>query len=407
MGGAGPGAGWARPGRRFPGGTPESQDVSPGRAAIPSESPPRCHSALAALAVGPIPDFAPLAGVVAHVLARDLSQDMVNRLYDRLGSRFHLASHGHSGPRGFTDSTLAWMRDYQPVFVKGSEGQARAMKFLSENPFRQNWVGDTWVPAPGPTVRHRLFRNPGESTGGRWLETMFAPLNHQGGNQVATGRHVFVGERLLQDNAQPGTREMAAAGYRPRAAQEVVAELATALDVRPDGVVVLPWMPGEKTGHVDMYLMALGPDRVMIPEIRPEALEAVGHGHEKELGRQVQSFLQDRAEQLRGLGYKVARLPMLAPVNLVAAPSGGWHGVFYSPANGILANVPEGRQVHLPSFQAAGFPDSYRDLEKSYREEWAAFFQEAGWTPEFADATRLGQAHGLFRCLTEPIPILD
>lgn len=98
---------------------------------------------------------------------------------------------------------------------------------------------------------------------------------------------------------------------------------------------------------------------------------------------------------------------MLAPVNLAPAQSGGWHGVFYSPANGILTNVPEGRRVHLPAFAAPGFPHAYRQLEEGYRAEWATCFREAGWEPDFADATELGNAHGLFRCLTEPIPVLE
>ncbi len=381
---------------------------APAPAAAPESAP--SAAALAALAVGPIPDFAPLSGIVTHVLAGEVSRGMVERLRERLGSRLEARSIGFQGPRsgyGSAGGNMVWIRDYSPAYVRQADGTTKVLSFTSPVKERNNYTGATYIPVRGPSPEHQMYREPGVTTGGgQWLLTRTVPLDHELGNQIATGRHVFVSQRLVEDNSKPGTREMQRLGFRARTAQETTHELACAYGIGEEQLVVLPRMPGEATGHVDLYLMALSPERMMIPEVRQEALDVLSSDQEKQLGGQVRTFLDERARQIRDMGYQVDRLPMMAPVNVTTLSSGDLHGDFYSPANSILENLPQGRAVLVPTLDAPGFPEAFQQTNQRYIEEWRAYFQAAGWEPQMVDATELGKGHGLFRCISHPVPAL-
>jgi hypothetical protein len=237
------------------------------------------------------------------------------------------------------------------------------------------------------------------------MATRQVPLIHEHGNLVSTGDWVVVTDKLADDNAEPYQQHghLASAGYRPRAREDVHRMLAEALRMDPGRVVSLPRMPGERTGHVDTYVLALGPNEVMIPEVRTHQLDGLGYGHERELGYQVRDFLNAQAVRLQALGLIVHRLPMLAPVNLVHE-GGGWKANFYTPANSLVIRAAGKRVVFVPTFRADGYPDHYRATNAEYQGEWASFFRERGYEPVAVDATRLGQANGLLRCLTAVTP---
>ncbi len=334
-----------------------------------------------------MPDYAPVAALVVHRLASDLAPAFVSAAMDQLGfGRVEQASVGYQGPReGFSrDPNLVWMQDYRPIFVQLPDGSRKAVKFQSPNPTRSQYDGSTSVPVQGPPGQ-KFFRFPGQERG-QWLTTESVPLLHEPGNQVSAGRHIIVTDKLLRDNAS-------------RSPSEVVEVFARALERAPEDIVVLPTMPGERTGHADLFVMAVGPSRVMVPRIESQALAQLDYGHEKWLGGQVQDFLDRQAAALEARGLEVDRLPMLAPVYLTDGPN-GWQGAFYSPTNGQIL----GGSVLLPTFSAEGFPESYRQLNTSYQERWKSYFQELGFQPQLIDGTRVGRSYGLFRCLSFPVP---
>ncbi|GMU57144.1 MAG: hypothetical protein AMXMBFR33_62900 [Candidatus Xenobia bacterium] len=355
----------------------------PSLATTPAADPPDQVT----LGPGPVPDYAPVAALVVHRLASDLAPAFVSAAMEQLGfGRVEQASVGYQGPReGFSrDPNLVWMQDYRPIFVQLPDGSRKLVKFQSPNPTRSQYDGSTSVPVQGPPGQ-KFFRFPGQERG-QWLTTESVPLLHEPGNQVNAGRQVIVTDKLLRDNAS-------------RPPSEVVELFARALERAPDEIVVLPTMPGERTGHADLFVMAVGPSRVMVPCIEPRALEQLDYGHEKWLGGQVQAFLDRQAATLEERGLKVDRLPMLAPVYLTDSPN-GWQGAFYSPTNGQILD----RTVLLPTFAAEGFPESYRQLNTSYQESWKSYFQELGFQPQLLDGTRVGRSYGLFRCLSFPVP---
>jgi hypothetical protein len=129
-------------------------------------------------------------------------------------------------------------------------------------------------------------------------------------------------------------------------------------------------------------------------------------GHEIDMGKTVQAFLDEQAKKLEDQGFKVRRLSMMAPTFLTPAADSptGWWGHFDSPANSLLANVDKTHAAFLPTVKLDGFPTEYKALADQYHAEWADFFQGRGYQSHLVDATDLQQANGLFRCVTFPIP---
>lgn len=381
-----------------------SQPASLPRPAVqPASLPP---GDTVTLSTGPIPDYAPLSGVVVHAALRDLCQPLVNTLRDTLGDHLQSEGIGYNGGRGgYTDLNLVWMRDYKPTYVHQADGTTKVVTFASEVPQRSFFTDATYIPVQPPAPDMMFYRIPGQSMGGQWLKTEKVPLLHEDGNLVPAGDHVFVTDKLFADNATPHP-ELRAAGYQPRSEAEVRDMFCKALDIEPSKLVVMPRMPGEKTGHQDLYLMALGPNEVMLPQIPDEALNILDMGHEVQMGRTVQHFLDDQAARLQGMGFQVDRLPMMAPTFLTQddrSPT-GWFGHFDSPANALLLNYGDKHQVELPTVKLDGFPDGYKAMSARYQQQWADFFKTRGYQPALIDGTDLSQGYGLFRCVTDPVP---
>ncbi len=353
---------------------------------------------------GPVADYAPLQGVRSHALLRDLAPEFSAALVG-LGSGHQTDTTGFDGSGYSRGTSLVWSRDYRPIHVRNPTGDLEVVAYLSRHEQRSGFTGSSYVPV-APPAPDSLFYRALEGTGGRWLPTRTLPIVLEHGNLVFTGRRAITTDRTLRQNAMAHPeRHLRREGYAPRSDEETVAILAEGLYIAPEDVVVLPPMPGEKTEHIDLYVMALDAGRVLLPELRDDLLSMLTFGHEIELAGRVQRFLDEQAATLEREGLQVVRLPMVAPVYLVEADTpGGWFGSFYSPTNALIVDVRGERIAYLPTFDPEGFPEAYRALNESYQEEWARFFEGEGYMPMLVDSTDLGRAYGLFRCVTAIVP---
>jgi hypothetical protein len=369
---------------------------------------PMIVAATPAQPVGAVADYAAQSSIVAHTLARELCPGFVSVALGDMGSKFEQMNSGYNGPNSGYDNSMVWVRDYHPTYVRQPDGNLKVVKYLSENPTRSQFDHSDYVPVNPPKPGQEFYRTPGASTVGRWLDTETMPIKHEDGNLVSTGEYAFMTDRVFSQNAEPGTPALYAAGYKPRQPGEVLDILSKGIDMPTDKMVVLPKMPGEATGHVDMFVMALGPKKVLLPQIEDQALQTITYPQEIGVGKQVQSFLDEQAAKLKEQGFDVERLPMMPPnyLSADATNSAGWRGHFYSPTNSLLVNIDGSgkKEAILPTFDAEGYPDNYKQLNQSYQKRWQTFFQGEGYEPQLVDATKLGQANGLFRCLTHPVP---
>lgn len=377
--------------------------TNPGKADDPS-SDPRSDDF-----TGVVPDFAPSRGVVIHRLLVDLAPDFRRSLLEALGhDRVVELTTGFGGPSaGWSRATsLVWTRDFMPHTIEVG-GVTQVLAYLSPDPARSGFTNEAYVPVAPPGEDMKFYRD--ASGAGEWRKTETMPLLSEGGNVVATGRWLIVTDRLVRDNEAPQspvTAAMRAAGFKARTLDQTLDLFSRYTRTARDRIVVLPPMPGEKTDHADLVVMALGPNEVMVPELGDDILEVITYGHEIELAWRVRAYLDEVAGLLEGRGLQVSRLPMLAPVYLLedGREVTGWNAVVYSPANALQVHFAgEAPRVWLPTFSAPGFPERYVALAHAYEDLWTDFFEGRGFVVHAVDATALGHAYGLFHCVTAPL----
>jgi len=344
-----------------------------------------------ALRVGPVPDYAPVRAVYSHAQLARLAPEAADALGVLLPHLHRVEDYDpgeqEPGEAFLEDTTLVWMRDYHPAYVRAPTGDLEAVHFLSHNPNRARFTP------------RRLAADAARG----------APLVHENGNLLVAGRWVFVGARLLDDNRDEAPApHLRAAGYAPRGRAEALALFARALHVEEERVVVLPSMPHEATGHVDLYLMALNDEQVVVPKIALPLEALLADAAELRVARDVRDFLDARAQQLSALGLNVIRLPQLPPLRLQAldAPDGRRDVVLYSPTNGLLVSAGGERLALLPRFDPAGLRPELAGLSGAYESYWREALRALGWRPHMVNATHLGRYLGLLRCVTATAPDL-
>ncbi len=381
--------------------------VSPSVAVVAVASGAPAPAATTALAVasaprpGPIPDYEPVAHIYTHMRVDMLSEALPELLTELVGDVHTVEDYDPPPPPDevdeTTDRSLVWLRDYQPIYVRRANGRLKLLRYLSENPNRAVYM-------PLDAERAAIELHTGQAPD---IETL--PLLHENGNLVAMGRFIFVTERLLEQNAEPHEEpHLLQAGYEPRDPDAVLALLAEAFERPVADIVVLPRLPGELTGHVDLFLMALDEKTVVVPQIRAEALALGGTvAGEAEMAVAVQRFLDEVADRLDQLELDVVRLPMVAPLYLPAEyedAGDDWDYVYYSPANSLLVRTGLDARVLVPEVDLGDQSLALSFVERAYEGEWSAVLAAHGWTAVPVEATRLGRYLGLLRCVsaTEP-----
>lgn len=336
------------------------------------------------------PDYAPFSKVIAHEQVCLVVPELIQTLKQICQHSFVLETFDPgvtvNGEFEEEDSVLRWMRDYQPIFVR-NHGHLEGWNALSHEPNRVQYA-------------KMLCEQVG-------AEQKNLPIFLESGNLQVAGRKIFISTRVLEDNARDVHREdLLKGGYRPRTRDEIIALLAASFGLSEEDVVILNRMPGELTGHVDLYLLPLSDNLILVPQIHQDALKLLFTRAELRLGIAVMRFLEKQAQLIEALGYQVMRLPMFPPLILPEVEmEEGIDAVFYSPANSILLrNQETDAHILVPTFDPFEFGPEVEDLVHGYEECWAKSFQEIGLKAHILDATDLGRYLGLFRCVTAVVP---
>ncbi len=343
---------------------------------------------------GPMPDFAPIGAVHSHQRGRELAATLFKEL-DRLLGPGHLVETwdpclgkgAHCLGSG-ADAGLVWIRDYAPVVVKRRDGSLKLLRAASPSPERMAYTD--------------VLRQRRPSLGALPLQTL--RLIHEHGNLVTSGRHVFVSDRLVDENTHydldlPFLSE---AGWRRRSQAAVLRIFARAYEVPPEAIRIIQPMPGEPTAHVDLVLLFLDEQTAIVPSVSEDTWSPSPNPADHIRGMETAEYLDQRAAEIRALGYTVDRLPMLAPIDIGGGPFA--ERLVFTPANALLLNLPRGRFVLLPTLQKGPLPDELRELASAYEANWATYFSKHGWKPIRVDATGLALGEGLLRCATAVEP---
>ena len=336
---------------------------------------------------GPMPDYAPLWGVATHAVLADMAPAIPATLSALLGPRHRVERFsGLGGADGHHDDAraLVWLRDYQPTWLRDRGAQLIACRTLAVDRHRDAYLG--------PDIADRI-------------PSTWASIIHEGGNLVRAGRRLLITDQLVEDNCRdwPHAPHLARGGYRPRSEWEVIRRMARAFGVQPFDIVVLPRLPFEATGHVDTWLLPLGPHDIAVPSIPAEALMLTQDASTRGVGASASVFLDTQADRLARLGYRVWRLPMLAP-ELVLDAAGEPTAIYLSPANALLLAGSWGRLALLPRFNGLPLGRRGHRLARAFERAWAETLQQRGWTSVFVECAGLFDYLGLLRCATCPLP---
>lgn len=362
-----------------------------GRARAPKPAPTTAAASGAVAGTGPIADFAPMEAILTHESVAEMAPELPGKLTEVLGARHvttshHWATADSEEDEDPTDESVVWMRDYQPIFVREPSGEMVALRYLSQNPNRAAWS------LPWPKVRQRPL-----------------PVLHENGNLVSTGRWIFATDALIQENGTDldDLPDLSKLGFRPRSHDALLRLLSDALRKPKNDIIILPQMPHEATGHIDIFLLPLDENTVMIPKIEESALTLVDD-LALEVGQDVKLFLDDQAADLAALGLEVLRLPMIPPAlgydDEEAEGSQDFDLVVFTPANMLLSQTPEGKFAFIPNFANVAEDPQMVTLVEQYANEWQELVKSRGWQPHLVDTSELVSHLGLLRCVTASIP---
>jgi agmatine deiminase len=242
-----------------------------------------------------------------------------------------------------------WLRDYGPLFVRRPNDQLLAIDAVYG-------VRDRRRDDAAATAIARLLDVPVVETSLRW----------EGGNLLSNGQGLIV----------TTTQSINANIERGLSPKRVKSFLHTRCGARQ--VAVLEPLPGERTGHADLFACFTSADTIVVASCEPDA------------DAELAAVLNRNAAMLEGITHRgrrlrVVRLPMAPPDD----------GVVRSHLNVMFANGT----VFMPT---------YAKLPPSLNSEAMAVFRRLipGWDVVGVESEQLARAHGGLRCVSLGVPEL-
>lgn len=203
------------------------------------------------------------------------------------------------------------------------------------------------------------------------LEIQQVPLNIQGGNILVDDKlTLYTTDRVLSENEQiPNVKTEDLQGEIKRILKE-------ALGVKE--VVIFPKLPGESTGHIDMYAKYVGKNIFVVGD--------------SEISER-KSVLDSVVGQLKARGYTVKRIRN-ARIGVSEE-----EGRVYSYINSLIANGT----IYVPSFYDPNY--SFTESAKSYDDEAKKVYEDLGFKVVMVPSYMLIELGGSIHCLTKQIPL--
>lgn len=274
--------------------------------------------------------------------------------------------------------TTVWARDWAPQGALAADGGLRLLDF---NYFPERGADDYTAQS-----MERLLK----------FDRLSVPVYNEGGNFM-TNRNgdCLMTTRVTDANEAkeiPADMELDAAEI-----QNYYKKAAGCKNVR-----ILPRMPFEGTGHIDMWAKFLNDDTVIVSELRDEVFALYTSEKSRNKAQKIKKFLDERAKDIEDLGFHVARIPMPGPI---------FEGkeVYRSYTNSLLVN----KMVIVPRYRKpqeddiATYSGKYFDqtLLNGYEKEVRALYEKYGYGFEWVNADDLIYNGGAVHCTTMQLPL--
>lgn len=184
-------------------------------------------------------------------------------------------------------------------------------------------------------------------------------------------------------------------------------------------VVIVPKMPYETTGHIDMWAKALSDKIMLVSAIDSEVINRLKDKKLKSVATEVADYLDLRAEELSDLGFEVVRIPMPVPhfKNASSLESGKEEYGFRSYTNSLILSTHQGRSILVPHYekgrptQARGseekdFPYPDQDHLVAMEQKVTTTYSKFGFKVISVRADELLAYGGAIHCATMQLPAL-
>jgi agmatine deiminase len=316
---------------------------------------------VAAVKSGPVSELEPMSAIVVanpdgYGATQKLHEDLSKALPSGvklvvLQATDHSDAWSGKAPPGAvalkTSTDSPWARDFAPTFVRTREGKLEAVEFKYQYPGSDS-IAATMAKKLGVPVRS-------------------SPLTLEGGNLLADEGRVYVTTKLVAEN--PGMTKA-----------QIEAELKNALHV--DDVEWMTPLPGEATGHIDMYAKLIAPKTMLVSDTKNPKQKAV---------------MDAAAKRFEALGYTVLRAAN-APTSQQAS-SGGEQTRSY--ANALVVN---GTAFVPQYFTQQDVSDGRGKLVQSLDQKALEAYAKAGLKTVAVPAAGLIGFQGSVHCMTNTLP---
>ncbi len=348
----------------------------------------------------------------AHLLARDFLPPEL-----RMNSTIQSAT---------LQPNQLWIRDRFPFQVTSAQGLPVVISYLSLfNTYGTAYDGGSSFYEPSIAGPQSIPGARGYRVGDKmkWMEVRSLPILMTGGSVVSSGGYLFIGEKVLTDNrldyaplreklkvsglrppqVSSFTDAFLKAGYHARNADETLDEIARVTGIPRDRIVVMPWMPGSRSGSLDSYLATLDDGNLAIPYVPQELIDQLTLPHERDFALRLNTWLDERSRQIQESTSAhpdqahVVRLPMLPPRQLSQSQLSalGWDATFPSTVDWAV----DGHRIFVPAFSDIESEFTAESM-KRFRSEIRTKLQAHGFTTVFAEAGELLPKQGLLHAIT-------
>jgi agmatine/peptidylarginine deiminase len=303
-----------------------------------------------------------------------------------------------------TDSI--WSRDYGPLATLPTadySGPKVDYKLLNSfyYPDRRS---DDRVPAS----LSRILNSPLGPLTQKTVFTSQLSLALEGGNLMCTEKNCFSSSSVIAHNLGQSFRN----GRKLNSEEDIKAEFASQISQKSHFV---PAMPGEATGHIDMWAKFLDDKTLVIHQLTEATINQVPLEDQAQ-AREIQAFLEMQATGLDANGehvpeslytqasqeipdLKILRIPMPAPMMYQDAL------LVRSYTNSLLVNG----NVLLPQYRILPENRAYPDASQlsSYEQTVSQTYQAAGFQVKLIPSDNWIVSGGAVHCVTMQIPKTD
>ena len=288
-------------------------------------------------------------------------------------------------------ATEIWARDWAPITGKDSQGELHYFDF--------NYYSKRKYEDAAPSAFYHSLK---EQQAGSVYQSL--PVYNEGGNFMVGGNgHCMLSDLPLEKNRKQVV------------ATDVVLDNGQIKDMLKRRLgckraSIFPSMPYEKTKHIDLWAKFVSNDTVFVGVLNWDQENEVQSEHRSRFA-EMKRFLDDRAREIRQMGYKVVDVPMPTPLFISKK-----RAIVRSYLNSLLmvrvvsgsaeekvAYVPRYETPKVPNFPLISkYPGSSatRQLELRTRK----LYEGAGYRVMYVPADDLISQGGAIHCVTMQVP---